>query len=399
MKFSTVRFVLLFSLSIMLSTFLAFAQDAPSSADKKEGSPIESIGQITRNTAAPIVAPRLNEVTNVLILLQDTTFGTATQIGLKKADNDTAKKYILQQIPGADVLYRDTNRTTVPSFRPWKTIILIETAFITPSRLNQPQRDSLTSFLNSGTTTNQKSLIVFGGDFAYNYDGGAGATWLDTTFMRTYLKSRYLFDNGNVTPGSKIIGLGINAGLTDSLNSSLGNFYPDAMRVLAGGTALTGYVGRGATDSVGGIGFNGTTYNTAAIYSDPRYIIPKAGDAAGGFKRVLAGVITYIRDAGGNVTGVEDDKQPIADSYRLLQNYPNPFNPATKVSFVMSSSSFASLKVFDMLGREVATLVNETLNAGSYATTFDAAGLPSGVYFYQLRAGSYSETKKMMLLK
>jgi len=85
--------------------------------------------------------------------------------------------------------------------------------------------------------------------------------------------------------------------------------------------------------------------------------------------------------------------------FALDQNYPNPFNPTTTFSFDLPGSSHATLAVFDILGREVARVVNETLPAGSYARTFDASRLASGMYIYRLTAGKYSETKRMMLLK
>lgn len=85
--------------------------------------------------------------------------------------------------------------------------------------------------------------------------------------------------------------------------------------------------------------------------------------------------------------------------FSLEQNYPNPFNPSTSISFSILTSEFVSLKVFDVLGREVATLVNEEKPTGRYKVDFNAANLPSGVYLYKLQAGNFAETKKLMLLK
>ncbi len=89
----------------------------------------------------------------------------------------------------------------------------------------------------------------------------------------------------------------------------------------------------------------------------------------------------------------------IAESYSLHQNYPNPFNPTTKINFDLKNSAFALLRVYDITGSEVRTLVNEKLSAGSYSYDFNASELPSGVYFYQLQADGFVETKKMILLK
>jgi len=97
--------------------------------------------------------------------------------------------------------------------------------------------------------------------------------------------------------------------------------------------------------------------------------------------------------------GVARGKGIQLSSFKLSQNYPNPFNPTTNISFTLISKSFVSLKVFDMLGHEVATLVNEQKPAGTYTQKWNAASMPSGVYFYRLQAGSLTETKKLILLK
>ncbi|MFA6470158.1 MAG: Ig-like domain-containing protein [Bacteroidota bacterium] len=98
------------------------------------------------------------------------------------------------------------------------------------------------------------------------------------------------------------------------------------------------------------------------------------------------------------IMDVKDDMiQPV--SYMLSQNFPNPFNPATKITFAVPVSNSTTLKIFDMLGREVAVLLNEKKDAGTYTVTFTASNLPSGVYFYQLRSGNFVETKKMILMK
>ncbi|NWF51286.1 MAG: T9SS type A sorting domain-containing protein [Ignavibacteriaceae bacterium] len=90
--------------------------------------------------------------------------------------------------------------------------------------------------------------------------------------------------------------------------------------------------------------------------------------------------------------------------YELTQNYPNPFNPSTKIRYsipsnVKGKTSNVILKVYDVLGNKVATLVDEYKTAGSYEVDFDAAGLSSGVYFYKFTSGSYSLTKKMVLMR
>lgn len=89
----------------------------------------------------------------------------------------------------------------------------------------------------------------------------------------------------------------------------------------------------------------------------------------------------------------------LPSNFVLTQNYPNPFNPSTKISFEIPEKGEVSLRVFDLVGREVATLVNKNISKGSYEVEFNATGLPSGIYFYQLRAGNFVHTKKMVLMK
>lgn len=98
------------------------------------------------------------------------------------------------------------------------------------------------------------------------------------------------------------------------------------------------------------------------------------------------------------VTGVKDHPD-VPTECTLSQNYPNPFNPVTSITFAIPTANNTSIKVYDMLGQEIAVLVNEKKDAGTYTVPFSAAHLPSGVYFYRLQSGSYTQTKKMMLLK
>ena len=85
--------------------------------------------------------------------------------------------------------------------------------------------------------------------------------------------------------------------------------------------------------------------------------------------------------------------------YSLIQNYPNPFNPITRIKFQIPELSFVTLRIYDVLGNELNTIVNEERPAGNYEIEYDATGLPSGIYFYRLQAGSFIETKKMVLIK
>lgn len=98
-------------------------------------------------------------------------------------------------------------------------------------------------------------------------------------------------------------------------------------------------------------------------------------------------------------TGVNTILSNIPESFSLNQNFPNPFNPSTKIKFNIAKAGLTKLSVFDLSGKEVSTLVNENLSAGSYSVNFNAINISSGVYFYKLQAEGFTEIKKMTLLK
>lgn len=101
------------------------------------------------------------------------------------------------------------------------------------------------------------------------------------------------------------------------------------------------------------------------------------------------------------ITGINRDR--VTDQgpiqFSLLQNYPNPFNPVTLISYQIPELSFVTLKIYDVLGNEVATLVEKEKSVGNYKIEFGGSDLSSGIYFYQLRSNGYSETKKMIIIK
>ena len=99
------------------------------------------------------------------------------------------------------------------------------------------------------------------------------------------------------------------------------------------------------------------------------------------------------------ITSIGNPVNTIPGEFSLFQNYPNPFNPVTKIRFAIPKTVFTTLKIYDMLGREIQTLVNESLKPGTYETTFDGSQYSSSVYFYKLITDGFTETKKMILIK
>jgi hypothetical protein len=108
------------------------------------------------------------------------------------------------------------------------------------------------------------------------------------------------------------------------------------------------------------------------------------------------GVIMHTITGG---VGVNNISAAVPDKNYLYANYPNPFNPATTIRFDLQKSGNVKLIIFDALGREVETIVNENLKAGVYEKSFDASGLTSGVYFYKLMTDDFAQTNKMLLVK
>ena len=113
-----------------------------------------------------------------------------------------------------------------------------------------------------------------------------------------------------------------------------------------------------------------------------------AGTDNGVWYRPLSEMITDVK----NTTR-------LPKNFTLYQNYPNPFNPSTKIRYSIPQFSKVIIKVYDILGNEIKTLVNKEKPVGTYEITWNAANLPSGIYFYQLKSGNFIETKKMILLK
>ena len=99
------------------------------------------------------------------------------------------------------------------------------------------------------------------------------------------------------------------------------------------------------------------------------------------------------------IVGIKDDKSYLPNKFKLYQNYPNPFNPTTEIRFQVAEAGVVTLKVFDVLGRAVATLVNEKKQPGEYNITWDAGSLPSGVYFYRLQTAKFPSVRKMLLIR
>lgn len=107
--------------------------------------------------------------------------------------------------------------------------------------------------------------------------------------------------------------------------------------------------------------------------------------------------VSFVKNAA--TIGIVNNNISVADGYKLYNNYPNPFNPVTQIRFSIPKNEFVSLKIYNSLGEEAAELISQNLNQGDYTYSFDASRLTSGAYFYTLKSGDFTETKRMVLVK
>jgi hypothetical protein len=339
----------------------------------------------------------------LLVILQDTTTASVK----RHADHDTLFTYLSSLVPTYRRVYIDTAGAALPSLTNYKKILYVETSFDAASTrwLGANSRQALKNWLNSGTPGNKKSLVMVGGDLAYNLSrptsGGR-----DTVLAKDMLKFTYKVDNGNVTGQNSITGVNINNGGILTLNTAPAGsgFYPDGVLPDAAGNVLYRYTGRGASDTVASVGYAAPGYTAATLFADPRYFTVSGPNT--GFGKALRDMLAYS----GAITEVSSQTPELPNGFVLSQNYPNPFNPTTTIQFGLPVAADVTVKIYNVLGQEIATLVDGLRNVGTFQAVWDgrnSAGTPvaSGMYFYSLVAKSadskatYTNIKKMLLLK
>ena len=173
------------------------------------------------------------------------------------------------------------------------------------------------------------------------------------------------------------------------------------MAVGPGNTVFQG-IGYGFHNSGGQLfayNFNGTSFTKTAQIEDHVSVedIAVAADGTIFLATWQEGMLAYTYSS--EITGIERNFALVPQDYTLSQNYPNPFNPITNIQFSIPKTEFVSLKIYNLLGQKVTTLVDKKQPAGSYQVQWDASRFASGVYYYQLKVGDYVQTRKMVLLK
>lgn len=294
-----------------------------------------------------------------------------------------------------DLYNRGTNAaTSMISLRGYKKVIWLGEG---TSTIAPVQRDSVKSYLNAGgvTPSTKSKFIIWSEDVGYNLDR-TGSTNLDTTLARQYLGFVFIADRP--ATGAGLVGLkGIN--VLQGQRDSCAGPWPDVMRRSATNSnkILTGFRLQSDQDSLNSIGRQATNYNTVTIGLDVESMRNAVdGPTSSPVKRYLQMALDYVDQL---LVSTGNESTMIPDKFSLSQNYPNPFNPTTKINFAVPKSAFVTMKIFDVTGREVASLVNNTMAPGYHSVEFNAASFASGVYFYRIEAADFVDTKRMMLIK
>ncbi len=226
--------------------------------------------------------------------------------------------------------------------------------------------------VSSGLTNLNVYAFAFSGASLYAGTHGGG-TFLSTNDGTSWTNLTYDFNGNNPNVYAfAVSGTNLPAGQASLFAATYGGVFLSTNN----GTSWTA-VSSGLSDaSVNALALSGTNLFVGT-------------EGSGVWKRPLSQMVTSVNQA---PTG-------LPEKFALYQNYPNPFNPTTEISYQLSAVSNVTLKIHDILGREVTALVNEKQEPGSYSMTFDGSRLASGLYFYRLVAGNYSATKRLVLMK
>jgi hypothetical protein len=296
----------------------------------------------------------------------------------------------------------------------------------------------LTSTGNLGITHTDTLYATIGQNIATIGTGTAGCDWpfysyyMDARTQMLYTASeisatgvapgyitKIAFD---VTANSSQVLNGFNVKMKNFSGSSLSGFETTGMSTVFSGTYTVNGTGwqeinltspiqwDGTSNLVVEVCYNNSSYTTSSTVNGTANSLNQMKhqhqdlSSTDGCTAITSPSTSYtarpnIRMTFSPFLGAENQTPAIPTKYDLSQNYPNPFNPVTKINFALPKTGFATLKVYDILGRQVSLLVNEVKQAGYYSIDFDATKLASGVYFYKLESGTFSDVKRMVLVK
>lgn len=288
---------------------------------------------------------------------------------------------------------KGTAATDAISFRGYKKAIVLGEG---SSVMSAAVRDSLKSYLASGTSTSKAKLIIMAEDAGYQLDR-PGSTVYDSAFARSMCGFRYLADRPGVG-GRGVVGVTINVGLIDSTYGPSSDVIGRSPSVPTSQT-FNLYRYRLFPDSINAVGRVTSTYNVAVMALDAESIrwVSSANPNPFAVQRIVGGLMKFVDEIPTSTD--PEGVTSIPTEYALMQNYPNPFNPSTVIGYSIPVAGDVSIRIYDVLGKEVMTLVNERKNAGRYEVSVNASNLASGLYVYVLKSGSYAVSRRMMILK
>jgi photosystem II stability/assembly factor-like uncharacterized protein len=243
--------------------------------------------------------------------------------------------------------------------------------------------------------TDESTGYIISSNNKYLKSTNTGNNWIVQTIPENYIQCFY-FLNSNT--GYIFAGISLLKTTNGGLNwiSKMSNntlfikkiYFLDTIK----GFAIGNYASQLNYTTNGGVNWTPTLlHNNSMIYSI-NFANPSTGYITGGYG-------TIFKTTNGGTIWVNNIESKIPKNFSLSQNYPNPFNPNTIIRFQIKDSRFVTLKIFNILGKEIATLVNEKQSPGTYEVSWDGSAYPSGVYFYKLITGDFTETKKMVMIK
>lgn len=262
--------------------------------------------------------------------------------------------------------------------------------------------DSNGVLLSNRTTGVNKISMV------YESGGGAIVTWSESSTKQPYVQK--VSSTGTLPWGTNGVALSTTSA-TNGDNVLVSDGVDGAIVVWTDyrNTGINTDIYSQRISSVGAVQWptTGAAVSSALKNQVEPFVVSNNGGAIVGFFDMrdannnagLRGISLQRVNGNGTLTGIRNEFSQLPVGFSLSQNYPNPFNPTTVIRYQMSANSFVSLRIFDVLGREVATLVDGEMAAGTYRVSFDASGLSSGVYYHTLKVGSSVETRKMILAK
>jgi hypothetical protein len=248
---------------------------------------------------------------------------------------------------------------------------------------NPDEVTALQSFLDNGG-----NLFITGQDIGSDIFEPTGHSQFAQDFYHNYLHAAYVANSSNIFLMKGVAGDPIGDGLIfvpgfryeKSLDKiSRYDSYADSVIIYSNGPSVSGIRADNGTSRVVYFGFGIEQIDSRAIRDT-----------------LVARSLRWLTE--NVVVGTKDNRQ-VPNTFSLEQNYPNPFNPSTKISYTISKPAHTTLRVYDVLGNEIATLVNGDKHAGKYEVEFNASNLSSGVYFYKLQSGEMVQTRKMVVLK